>query len=70
MFRGNNKDTRATSGVFIVNFEHVIAGWVSECFSKWFLFLSNYFFQVNQIRSGFILLDFFSEYDMLLPLPL
>ena len=30
MFKVNNKDTRTTprrSGIFIVNFEHVIAGW-------------------------------------------
>ena len=27
MFKVNNKDTRSTPMVFIVNFEHVIAGW-------------------------------------------
>ena len=26
MFRVNNKDTRTTAGVFIVSFEHAIAG--------------------------------------------
>ena len=28
MFKVNNKDTRTMPGVFIVNFEHVIAGCV------------------------------------------
>ena len=28
MFKNNNKDTRKTSGVFIVNFGHIIAGWI------------------------------------------
>ena len=27
MFKVNNKDTRTSSSVSIVNFEHVIAGW-------------------------------------------
>ena len=27
MFKFNNKDARRRSGIFIVNFEHVIAGW-------------------------------------------
>ena len=27
MFKFNNKDARRRSGVFIVNFEHLIAGW-------------------------------------------
>ena len=32
MFKVNNKDTRATPNVSIVNFEHVIADWVA---SRW-----------------------------------
>ena len=39
MFKVNNKDTRTTplapcSSVSIVNFEHVIAGWVQESFTN------------------------------------
>ena len=34
MFKVNNKDTRTMprhSGMFVVNFEHVIAGWEIHC---------------------------------------
>ena len=34
MFKVNNKDTRMTSSVSIVNFEHVIVGWAEYCFAK------------------------------------
>ena len=34
MFKVNNKDTRMTSSVSIVNFEHVIVGWAEYCFVK------------------------------------
>ena len=29
MFKVNNKDTTPFSSVFVVNFEHVIGGWVN-----------------------------------------
>ena len=35
MFKVNNKDTRTTPSVSIVNFEHVIADW--EVTLKWIL---------------------------------
>ena len=45
MFKVNSKDTKTTpystpcSFVSIVDFEHVIAGWVSSCYmmGSWFL---------------------------------